>query len=139
MKINKSILIPLIVIFLALVFVVNLDRIFPEPKINLTLNESPMGKITASCVNKYNVKDDIVFFYSDYCPHCNKMKPIVKELEGEGYKILWIKNLNSFSKECLSGVMSGFVPEFICLKNSKTLVGEQSKERLKRFFDECSP
>jgi len=145
MKTDKSIIVSSIVILAILIFIVNLDRIIPAPSVNTTIigteqTSSPAtsAEIDKNCVAKYNIKEDVVFFYSDTCPHCLAMKPIVQELEDAGSRVYKINYANEFITECLRSSMSGYVPEFVCLNNGKHLLGETSKDNLKAFFDECA-
>ena len=145
MKIDKGIIVSSAVILAILIFIVNLDRIIPAPSANTAIigteqTNSPTTstEIDKNCVTKYKVTDDIVYFYSDTCPHCQAMKPLVQELEDSGSKVYKINNANAFITECLQSSMSGYVPEFVCLNNGKHLLGETSKENLKVFFDECA-
>jgi len=143
MKIDKSIIVSSVVILAILIFIVNLDRIIPAPSVDITGTEQTSSPTTSTeidknCVAKYNIKEDIVFFYSDTCSHCQTMKPLVQKLENAGSKVYKINSANAFITECLRSSMSGYVPEFVCLNNGKHLLGETSKENLKIFFDECT-
>lgn len=87
-------------------------------------------------------KSNVIFIYSDSCPHCQRMKPVVTELEKEDYKFKWASVYDSEAKalmtNCYSDVLAGGVPQFICAKNGQTVVGEQSKEALKSFAESCN-
>jgi thiol-disulfide isomerase/thioredoxin len=86
---------------------------------------------------------NLVFIYADWCPHCAKMKPWVKELMDEGYNVTWInienKNDIKVARECLQGVAQlKYIPEFVCLSKKINKIGEfSSKEEMKNFFDNC--
>ena len=71
------------------------------------------------------------FFYTDYCPHCAKMKPIVRELQEEGYQIEWV-NVEENDRLAEKYQIIG-VPTFI-RPDGERLIGEQSKEELRRFL-----
>jgi len=110
------------------------------------LSVSKSAPVTASavsdeCIKNYDLKKDtIVFVYSDSCPHCSKMKPLVKELEGEGYSFYWAGGSDANSYEmlnaCFADVMKGYVPQFIC-PNGVEHTGEMSIENLREFADKC--
>jgi thiol-disulfide isomerase/thioredoxin len=86
---------------------------------------------------------NLVFIYSDWCPHCAKMKPWVKELMAEGYNVTWInvedKNGVRIATECLEGIAQlRYIPEFVCTNKKIDKVGEfASKEDMRIFFDNC--
>jgi len=112
-----------------------------------TLAESKTSPITASavdneCITKYDdiTKDTVIFVYSDSCPHCTNMKPLVKELEGEGYNFYWAGGSDSKSREmlneCFADVMKGYVPQFIC-PNGAEHTGGMPIENLREFADQC--
>ncbi len=117
---------------------------FIEQKENLA--ESKTAPITASavsdeCITRYNIsKDTVIFVYSDSCPHCANMKPLVKELEEESYSFYWAGGSDSKSREilndCFADVMKGYVPQFIC-SNGVEHTGEMSIENLREFADKC--
>ena len=69
------------------------------------------------------------------------MKPLVSELEEEGYSFKWASVSDSEAKgllrDCFSDVLAGGVPQFICAKNGENLVGEKSKSVLRDFAESC--
>jgi len=82
---------------------------------------------------------EIVFIYSLECPHCQKMAPIVKELEEEGYEFFWAESGSVDGKkayDCYSEIPSGYIPQFICNNNNETIDGYMEKEELKEWIDE---
>ncbi len=85
--------------------------------------------------------DTVVFVYSNSCPHCHNMMPIIQELEGEGHKFYWAESSDAGARqvinECFSDLMSGYVPQFICPPNGEEITGEMSKSELKAFAEEC--
>ena len=118
-------------------------KIFEEKEI---LTKSELTPVTASvvddkCITKYGIpKDAVIFVYSDSCPHCANMKPLVKELEEESYSFYWAGGSDSKSREilndCFADVMKGYVPQFIC-SNGVEHTGEMSIENLREFADKC--
>jgi hypothetical protein len=86
-------------------------------------------------------KDTIVFVYSNNCPYCKKMQPIVTDLELDDYIFKWASPADSEAKtllrNCFSDVLEGGVPQFICAKNGASLMGERPKAVLKEFADSC--
>ena len=96
----------------------------------------------SSCAVKNGLrKDTVIFVYSNSCPHCLNMQPIVSELELDGYNFEWASVSDSESKEllreCFSDVLAGGVPQFICAKNGEIIVGEKSKSILEDFVESC--
>jgi len=95
-----------------------------------------------SCV----ITGDFIEFYGAECPHCAKMAPIVEQLENEtGIKLqkleVWHNQTNQqkmlefapyIQRDC--GLLG--VPAFVALKTNKSICGELSKEKLKRFIIE---
>jgi len=90
----------------------------------------------------------ITFFHGADCPHCKRMHPIVKEIEKElGIKFnlleVWYNEDNAdimrkyediIRKGSPDGDMG--VPAFVDIKNKEALVGEQTKEELKKWLME---
>ncbi len=121
-------------------------KIFKEKFIGETSPESEILPITASavddeCITKYDLaKDTVIFVYSESCPHCQNMKPLVKELEDTGYSFYWARGSDSKSyemlNECFADVMTGYVPQFICPDGIEH-TGEMPIEELKDFADKC--
>lgn len=109
-----------------------------------------LGNFTSGDVEKYAKcatenkldKNSVIFIYSESCPHCQRMKPIVTELETEEYKFKWASVSDSAIKpilsNCYSDVLAGGVPQFICARTGQTIVGEQAKETLKSFAQSCN-
>lgn len=71
-------------------------------------------------------ENTIIFFYSDSCGWCSKMKPGVESLIERGYNI-HLSNANegeSLITECvLDHMESGGIPQFICVKTGEIKVG----------------
>ena len=88
--------------------------------------------------------EGFVEFYGAECPHCKKMVPIVEQVERETGVIfqkleIWHNDTNreimlyhasDIERDC------GFlgVPTFMSIKTNKSICGEVSAERLKRFI-----
>jgi len=95
------------------------------------------------CIGPYNITPDtIVFYHSNQCGWCNKMKPVVEKLQNEGYSFHWAEVSDAESMEVIKNCFrkqmtrSG-VPQFICTKNAEIHVGATSEKNLKKFADEC--
>ncbi|MEM3455516.1 MAG: thioredoxin family protein [Candidatus Micrarchaeia archaeon] len=86
----------------------------------------------------------VYFIYADWCPHCQKMKPWVTQLENEGYLFVRIDSQNqdavNLARECLNGIAQlKYIPEFACPSNKQSHVGEfASIEEMKRFVSSCN-
>lgn len=86
----------------------------------------------------------VYFIYADWCPHCQKMKPWVAQLESEGYMFVKIDSQNqesvNLAKECLTGIAQlRYIPEFVCIANKKNHVGEfASIDEMKAFVSACN-
>jgi len=106
-----------------------------------TFSSEEVEKYSNCAVRNGLTKDTVVFVYSDSCPHCVRMQPIVTDLGLEDYRFKWASVEDDESKallrECFSDVIAGGVPQFICSKNGQTLVGEKPKEVLKAFAESC--
>ena len=102
------------------------------------------------CVEPYGLTSDtIIFYYSNSCGWCTKMKPGVEALEKEGYNFEWIEASNTEDSELidncvLSYMKSGGVPQFICSKTNEIHVGAFADENsdldqlaLKEWVDNC--
>jgi thiol-disulfide isomerase/thioredoxin len=138
---TKSIVSALIIIALA-VLIVNANKLV-SPKVP---GEEPTKPIGSESVVDYEncFSEDpstVVFVYSNSCPYCNNMKPIIEELEKEGYKFYWAESSDSEARDivssCFNDLLSGYVPQFICPKTGKEQTGAMSKADLKKFADDC--
>ena len=102
------------------------------------------------CTEQYGISSEtIIFYYSDQCGWCSKMKPGVENLEKEGYAFKWIEGSNAedaqLIDECIRPHMtSGGVPQFICPKTSEIHTGAFTDENrnldqlaLKNWVDNC--
>jgi len=93
------------------------------------------GQVAGQSTNSDNaVKiSEPLFFYSDTCPHCQKMKPIVEELQKEGCQIKWVDASASQNQELNNQYQITGVPAFIRPDGEK-LIGEQDKATLANFL-----
>ena len=145
----KAIISIIAILLLALV-IVNLDSIIPNspqvvagPQVTRQAAGNENLDIDSStCLGGYGVSQNtVIFVHADWCPHCANMKPIVQELELEGYNFYWAESSDSQAGEvtsnCLSDLVGGYIPQFICPKTGKEQTGEMSKENLRKFADEC--
>jgi thiol-disulfide isomerase/thioredoxin len=85
-----------------------------------------------------------VEFYGAECPHCKKMMPIVEHVENETG--VAFQKLEVWHNETNVGIMAlhaeditrdcgnMFVPAFLSLKTNKSVCGEMSADKLKRFI-----
>ena len=90
----------------------------------------------------------IIFFHGADCPHCKRMRPIVKEIEEELGIVM--NKLEVWYDEDNAEVMRQYddiirlasedgdlgVPAFVDPKNKEALVGEQTKGDLKKWLME---
>lgn len=85
------------------------------------------GQTMLECASDYDLDENtIIFFYSDSCGWCSKMKPGVESLIERGYNI-YSANANegeAVINECVLEYMtSGGIPQFICVKTGEIKVG----------------
>lgn len=145
MKLNNSLILPIAIIIILVVLVVNLDKIFPsqEQNIDLTTTQQTQEQITLSktCLEENNIKENtIIFLYSNTCSYCKSMMPIVKKLESQGYNFYWANVASPASAaviDCISDVIQGGVPEFICTKTKDFKLGAIPEKELVGFADKC--
>jgi len=106
------------------------------------ISSVPVEKYSNCAISNGIDAKSVIFVYSDSCPHCLKMKPIVTDLEVAGYKFKWAGVSDSEAKTllstCYSDVLAGGVPQFICAKNGQTIVGERTKDVLEGFAKACN-
>jgi thiol-disulfide isomerase/thioredoxin len=118
-----------------------------KPAENNTVSNSNGSVNTASndpvsCLAKYGMSG-VVFIHADWCPHCQNMKPLVQQLQSEGYKVVMANTADKPAldqvKECLSGVAQmKYIPEFVCPANKEDHVGEFANiEEMRAFFERC--
>ena len=107
---------------------------FKSPQSSSNSKEEILGLTTEQDEQEIATEVELtkpLFFYSDGCPHCLKMKPIVEELQAKGYQIEWIdasQNQDLDNKFQIEGV-----PTFV-RPDGERLVGEQTKEKLAEFL-----
>lgn len=101
------------------------------------------------CVQDYGISEDtIIFYYSNSCGWCTKMKPGVQLLESQGYNFKWIEaggEDKEIIEKCIRAHMTtGGVPQFVCPKNGEIHVGafadsngNLDEASLKEWVDEC--
>jgi|GEM_PF-1312872 len=125
----------------------NIKILNQEPIISSDPVESNISSETvekyAGCARSYGLDEkSVIFVYSDSCPHCLKMKPIVTDLEVAGSKFKWAgvgdNEIKTLLSKCYSDVLAGGVPQFICAKNGQTIVGERTKGVLEDFAKACN-
>jgi len=94
-----------------------------------------------SCIGSNGISEDtIIFYHADWCPHCNNMVSVIRDLEKEGYKFFWAETSEeegNIVRECFSNVLTGGIPEFICAGTSNYKLGEMSKAVLRDFAENC--
>ena len=119
------------------------ERVIEEKETSPKSEIAPItiSEIDDDCITKYGLtKDTVIFVYSDSCPHCQNMKPLVKELEDAGYGFYWAtgsdSNAYEMLNECFADIMTGYVPQFIC-PDGVEHTGEMPIEDLKNFADKC--
>lgn len=111
---------------------------------NSSLRSNGTGQIAdyASCLVEKNISlNTVIFVHSNLCPHCQTMMPIVQKLEVEGFKFYWAEGNeqnNSKLLACMSGHLSGYVPEFHCPANSNVQTGAISENELRAFARNCN-
>jgi FKBP-type peptidyl-prolyl cis-trans isomerase 2/glutaredoxin len=106
-----------------------------KPSSDKTIDQS-------TCYGKYGIsKGTVVFVHSNTCPHCQNVKPIVQELKNQGYSFYLAESQDADAQkvvnECFGDVLSGYIPQFICVNNKKENTGEMSQSELQAFADEC--
>jgi len=104
---------------------------------------NPSANITSNA-NVCNITGKFIEFYGAECPHCNKMIPIVAQVENETgvtfeklevwhndtNKNLYLKYQEEVTRDCGNLV----IPTFLSLKNNHTQCGEMSSDDLKNFI-----
>ncbi len=113
---------------------------------NITIEILDAGNFSYSCFEGYGIdKGVVIFYHTDWCPHCTKMKPWVQNLTAQGYKFFSVEaekepNKVKIVTECASNEINtgGGIPQFGCLANGKSHSGEfMSIEDMKNFAEEC--
>jgi thiol-disulfide isomerase/thioredoxin len=100
---------------------------------------------TGGSVSEKPADGQIIEFYGAGCPHCERMAPIVAEVEQElnitiDMKEVWSSDANRAEmtkyKDMITAVCNGAfgVPAFINLKTNKAMCGEKTVDELKAFI-----
>lgn len=79
----------------------------------------------------FDSKSPVMYFYSDTCSHCIAMKPILKELGDEGFRLNPINIVTGQALFTQYSVLG--TPTFIGQNNSR-IEGETDKETLRTFL-----
>jgi parvulin-like peptidyl-prolyl isomerase len=123
-----------------------LDDLKTDSKIIINLDgvemsANPLTAVDNTCRDNNGISTDtVIFYHADWCPHCQRMVPVVEDLESEGYNFLWAEtstNEGSVAKQCFGDVIQGGVPQFICAGTNDYELGEMSKSELRDFADRC--
>lgn len=78
-------------------------------------------------------------FYADWCPHCQKMMPIVKEFKELEKGKLEVVQTISRRRALFRFVYGGSIPTFILLRKGEALwrqSGEMSLDRLRKVVED---
>jgi thiol-disulfide isomerase/thioredoxin len=104
---------------------------------------NPNANVTAGA-NTCNITGKFIEFYGAECPHCNKMKPIVAQVENEtGVTFdkleIWHNDTNRntylvYQNEITRDCGNLVIPTFLSLKTNNTKCGEMSADDLKNFI-----
>jgi len=96
------------------------------------------------CSETYGLTEDtLIFYHSTGCGWCQKMMPLVENLQSEGYSFHWAEVNDAESRAvvdaCFSDYLtSGSVPQFICVNSGEIKVGAfLEEEGLRDFADTC--
>ncbi|MBU4266225.1 MAG: FKBP-type peptidyl-prolyl cis-trans isomerase [Candidatus Altiarchaeota archaeon] len=96
------------------------------------------------CSATYNLtKDTVIFFHSTGCGWCQKMMPLVENLQSEGYSFHWAEASDAESRAVVDGcfrdyMTSDSVPQFICVNSGVIKVGAfLEDEAMRDFADTC--
>ena len=119
-----------------------------DPDCSNTLECNP--NLFADCAEDFDLSPEIIiFYYSDGCGFCQKMKPSVLELKEEGYLIKSVDAASDKDAElintCFRNYMGGGVPQFVCIKKSEIKTGaflndagEGDTDALREWIDACN-
>lgn len=103
----------------------------------------PTQKIdAANCMAARGIPENkIIEIYSPTCPRSQAMQPHVRALEAEGFEFHQLNIADNAAQniinECLGELISGYTPQFICLKKNTQLTGETTRSALKTFVSDC--
>jgi len=112
------------------------NKLYEEADVKINYKEM------SGCSDGYGVDaDTVVFYHTDTCPHCQRMKPVVNELEAAGVKFHWANAGDGETVKIIEGCYpeqrGKGVPQFICAGTGKVLLGERPKDVLEQFAQEC--
>jgi len=81
-----------------------------------------------------------LFLYSPYCPHCERMLPVMDELIANGYKVVKVDVTDSAQVAKITGCakLQPFVPQYVCPYTGATEVGELPKEQVIELYNQCA-
>ena len=101
-------------------------------------NKQGQGKVAGVFSGDENISTNIdltkpLFFFSETCSHCQKMKPIVTDLQSQGYQIEWVDASSSQNEELDNKYQITGVPTFVRPDGQK-LIGEQDQQTLAIFL-----
>jgi thiol-disulfide isomerase/thioredoxin len=111
---------------------------------NKSNSNSSNSELNSSSNENSCKTNQVYFIYADWCPHCQKMKPWVQQLEQQGYYFTKINsedsNALSQAVECLKGIVEfKYIPTFVCISNKQSHIGEFSSiEEMKAFATACN-
>ncbi|MFH1722663.1 MAG: thioredoxin family protein [Candidatus Altiarchaeota archaeon] len=107
-----------------------------------SLSEDEEEKMLSCLENNSISINSTVFFYADDCSYCEKMFPLVEELEGRGFSFLRInsKRVDLEPAACMRTYMNlaGGTPQLICPADGKSNTGELGRGNLALFVEECA-
>jgi len=107
----------------------SLVSIIPEKETESDSNQETDTNLQTilECATSSGLEEDtIIFYYSDSCGWCSRMKPGVDSLEQRGYNIYRAEATENdpIIDNCISGHMtSSGVPQFVCVKTGEIKVG----------------
>ncbi len=95
-------------------------------------SESVTGQaVNEKCSAKY-VEEEVIFYSEDWCPSCNKIKPLL-----EDYNVAYVSSDSPVMKNCYSNKIEEGMPQLICTNNWKRLTGDVTSEEVKEFISKC--
>jgi len=115
-----------------------------EPGASCIFN--PQGTITDKNVCVITAK--FVEFYGAECPHCQKMAPILSQVENETgvtfeklevwhndtNRAEYLRHMDSVMRDCNLKHEGIVVPTFMSVKTNTSICGEQTVDQLKKFI-----
>lgn len=128
------------IIFLSWLFVKQMGAGMGSPVAGMDAGGMDAESVVECLADNGIMNGTVVFFHTNTCPHCNNMKPIAMKLASEGYEFLFAELYDSGSAgamNCLSGYMTGYVPQFVCAYTGDEITGEVPEEELRAFAEKC--